>query len=77
MTLYSPIGYGFDEIYSSPQLTGSRLPTEITFSIPQTPQKWIIGKNSYISMKLTINFNKVKYNNDKRSWCCRTITSDC
>ena len=54
MTLYSPIGYGFDEILSSPQLTGSRLPTEITFPIPQTPQKWIIGKNSYISIKLNI-----------------------
>ena len=54
MTLYSPKGYGFDEILSSPQLTGSRLPTEISFSIPQSPEKWIVGKNSYISMKLNI-----------------------
>ena len=54
MTLYSPKGYGFDEILSSPQLNGSKLPTEVSFSIPQTPEKWIIGKNSYISMKLKI-----------------------
>ena len=38
MTLYSPKGYGFDEILSSPQLTGSALPTEVSFSIPQTPE---------------------------------------
>ena len=54
MTLYSPKGYGFDEIYSSPQLTGTRLPTEITFNIPQSPDKWIVGKNSYISIRLNI-----------------------
>ena len=54
MTLYSPKGYGFDEILSSPQLTGSGMPTEISFSIPQSPEKWIVGKHSYISMKLNI-----------------------
>src|ERR1039457_4913541 len=54
MTLYSPKGYGFDEIYSSPQLTGSKLPTEISFTIPQSPDKWIVGKNSYISIRLNI-----------------------
>ena len=54
MTLYSPKGCGFDEIYSSPQLTGTRVPTEITFTIPQSPDKWIIGKNSYISIRLNI-----------------------
>jgi hypothetical protein len=54
MTLYSPKGLGFDEILSSPQLTGAPLPTEITFTIPQSADKWIVGKNSYIAIRLNI-----------------------
>ena len=54
MTLFSPKGYGFDEIYSSPQLSGSKLPTEISFTIPQSPDKWIVGKNSYIAIRLNV-----------------------
>ena len=54
MTLFSPKGYGFDEVYSSPQLSGSKLPTEISFTIPQSPDKWIVGKNSYIAIRLNI-----------------------
>ena len=54
MTLFSPKGYGFDEIYSSLQLSGSKLPTENSFPIPQSPDKWSVGKNSYIAIKLNI-----------------------
>ena len=54
MTLFSPKGYGFDEIFSNPQLNGSKLPTEISFTIPQTPDKVIIGKNSFIAIQLNI-----------------------
>ena len=56
MTLYSPKGCGFDEIISSPQLTGSRLPTEISFSIPQSPENGLLEKQLYI--------HEVEYNND-------------
>ena len=57
MTIYSPKGYGFDEILSSPQLTGSRLPTEISFSIPQSPENGLLEKQLYI--------HEVEYNNDR------------
>jgi len=54
MALYSPKGLGFDEIFSSPQLSGAPLPTEITFTIPQSADKWMVGKNSYIAIRLNI-----------------------
>ena len=54
MTLFSPKGYGFDEIYSNPQLSGGTIPTELTFTISQSPDKAIIGKNCFFQMRVSI-----------------------
>ena len=54
MTLLSPNGYGFEEIFSDPQLTGNPLPTEISFTISQSPDKAIIGKNCFFHMRVSI-----------------------